>query len=193
MKNILIGLCLAMLSLSCSADEQPVVNTETEVANAKQAIKELAAALQIELKSAMQAGGPIVAVGVCNVQAIPITQKVAMDQGLLLSRVSLKSRNPLNRPNDWQSAVLKGFERRKTAGEEIGKLAWSETVSIDGEQEFRFMKAIPTSAVCLSCHGTEISPEISGALTTLYPEDRATGYYEGDLRGAFVAVRKFSD
>ena len=193
MKKILFGLCLAMLSLSCSAGEQPVVNTETEVANAKQAIKELAAALQIKLKSAMQAGGPIAAVGVCNVQAMPITQKVAMDQGLQLSRVSLKNRNPLNRPNDWQSAVLKSFERRKTAGEEIGKLAWSETVSVDGEQEFRFMKAIPTSAVCLNCHGTEISPEISGALTTLYPEDRATGYHEGDLRGAFVAVRKISD
>lgn len=192
MKQILIGLCLAMLSLNCSAGDQPVLNTKTEVAQAIQAIKVLATSLQIELKDAMQAGGPIAAIGVCNVQAMPITQKVAKDQGLQLSRVSLNNRNPVNQPNDWQSAVLSDFERRKIAGEDVSKLAWSETVSVDGEQEFRFMKAIPTGAVCLNCHGTEISAEISGILTNLYPGDRATGYREGDLRGAFVAVRKLS-
>jgi hypothetical protein len=52
------------------------------------------------------------------------------------------------------------------------------------------MKAIPTGEVCLKCHGTQIAPEVSQVLASLYPEDRATGYKEGDIRGAFVVIRK---
>jgi hypothetical protein len=191
MKQILLGLCLAMLTMDCSSDQQS--DMDTEVAAAKAAIMELAAALQSELKAAMQTGGPVAAIGVCNTQAMPITQKVAAEQGLRLSRVSLNNRNPANLPNEWQTAVLKDFERKQAEGKDISSLAWSETVNVDGEQEFRFMKAIPTSAVCLSCHGTELSPEVSQVLTGLYPMDRATGYHEGDIRGAFVVTRKSSN
>ena len=75
-------------------------------------------------------------------------------------------------------------------GKGIDSLAWSETVSVDGGQEFRFMKAIPTGGVCLVCHGTELSPEVSQVLADLYPMDQATGYSEGDIRGAFVVTRQ---
>jgi hypothetical protein len=191
MKQILLGLCLFILTMDCSSDQQS--DMHTEAAAAKAAIMELAAALQSELKAAMQTGGPVAAIGVCNTQAMPITQKVATEQGLHLGRVSLNNRNPANLPNEWQTAVLKDFERKQAEGKDISSLAWSETVNVDGEQEFRFMKAIPTSAICLSCHGTELSPEVSQVLTGLYPMDRATGYHEGDIRGAFVATRKSSN
>ena len=191
MNQILLGLCLVILTLDCSSDQQS--DKDTEVAAAKAAIKELATALQSELKAAMQTGGPVAAIGVCNTQAMPITQKVAAEQGLHLSRVSLNNRNPANLPNEWQTAVLEDFEQKKAEGKDIGSLAWSETVNVDGEQEFRFMKAIPTKAVCLSCHGTELSLEVSQVLTGLYPADRATDYQEGDIRGAFVATRKSSN
>ena len=191
MKQILLGLCLVMLTMNCSSDQQS--GMDTEVAAAKAAIMELAAALQSELKAAMQTGGPVAAIGVCNTQAMPITQKVAAEQGLRLSRVSLNNRNSANLPNEWQTAVLKDFEQKKAEGKDISSLAWSETVNVEGEQEFRFMKAIPTSAVCLNCHGTELSADVSQVLTGLYPMDRATGYNEGDIRGAFVATRKSSN
>ena len=189
MKQILLGLCFVMLAMDCRSDQQSEP-TQTEADKAKAAIKELAVALKTELKAAMQAGGPVAAIGVCNTQAIPITQKVANEQGLRLSRVSLKNRNPTNLPNEWQIAVLEDFEQQKAAGKDIGSLAWSETVSVDGKQEFRFMKAIPTAAVCLSCHGADLSPDVSRILADLYPMDRATGYREGDIRGAFVATSK---
>lgn len=191
MKQILIGLSLVMLSINCNSDQQ--TDTNTEAAAAKEAIKGLATALQAELKGAMQTGGPVAAIGICKTQAIPITQKTAIEQDMLLSRVSLKNRNPANLPNDWQTTVLEEFEQQKAAGKEIGDLVWSETVNVGGEKEFRFMQAIPTGAVCLSCHGTNLSPEVSLVLTDLYPEDRATGYREGDIRGAFVVTRKLSD
>jgi len=183
MKRLLIGFCLLVLAFDCSAD------TDTDVAAAKAAIKEVAVALQAELKGAMQSGGPVAAVGLCNTQAMPITAKVAADHGMILSRVSLKNRNPLNAPNAWQTAVLEDFERQKSAGKDVTGLAWSETISVDGGQEFRFMKAIPTGTVCLKCHGTNLAPGVSDILAGLYPEDRATGFSEGDIRGAFVAIR----
>jgi hypothetical protein len=31
-----------------------------------------------------------------------------------------------------------------------------------------------------------ISPEVSQVLAATYPQDRATGFNEGDIRGAFV-------
>lgn len=197
MKQILLVLFLAMIAMSCNADQPADVDTQAESAAAKAAIKELAGALQKELKGAMQAGGPVAAIGVCNTQAMPITQKVATENGLRLSRVSLNNRNPANLPNEWQAAVLKDFEQQKAAGKDPASLAWSETVSlddgVDGGKEFRFMKAIPTAAVCLNCHGAEISPDVSQVLAGLYPDDRATGYSEGDIRGAFVAIRQLSD
>ena len=190
MKQILLGLCLVLLALDCSSDQQSNASSEAEVAAAKAAIKEFAGALQAELKGAMKAGGPIAAIGVCNTQAMPISEKLAAGHGMNLSRVSLKNRNPSNAANDWQAAVLEDFEKKRLAGSDITKLGWTETVSVNGEQEFRFMKAIPTGEVCLKCHGTQIAPEVSQILVSLYPEDRATGYMEGDIRGAFVVTRK---
>ncbi|MDX2417453.1 MAG: DUF3365 domain-containing protein [Xanthomonadales bacterium] len=193
MKHILPGLCLVMLAMNAGSDQQAATGTQAQTAAAKAAIKDLAGALQKELKGAMKTGGSVAAIGLCYTRAMPITQEIAINQGLSLGRVSLNNRNPANQPNEWQAAVLKDFEQQKSAGKDIGALTWSETVSIDGEQEFRFMKAIPTQAVCLNCHGTDISPEVSQILAIVYPDDRATGYQEGDIRGAFVATRKFSN
>jgi len=191
MKYTVLALFFALLTTDCRSEQ--VSDMESEVTAAKAAIMELAAALQSELKAAMQTGGPVVAIGVCNTQAMPITKKVAAEHGLHLSRVSLNNRNPANIPNEWQTVVLEDFQQQQAEGKGIGSLAWSEIANVDGEKEFRFMKAIPTGAVCLACHGTELSPQISQVLADLYPMDRATGYQEGDIRGAFVATRKLSD
>lgn len=188
MKQILLFISLVVLSLNCSAGQQGT-SEETDVTAAKAAIKEFAGALQAELKAAMKAGGPVAAIGVCNTQAKPISEKIAAEHHMALSRVSLKNRNPANAPNAWQTSVLENFETRKEAGTDITKLVWSETASVDGGEEFRLMKAIPTGGVCLACHGGSISPEVKQQLAVLYPEDRATGFREGDIRGAFVVTR----
>ena len=190
MNQILLSLSLSILTLSCYAGQLNDSDTDAEITRAKGAIRQFAGALQVELKTAMQAGGPVTAIGVCNTQAMPITAKVAAEQGMQLSRVSLKNRNPANAPNEWQVSVLEGFDRQKAAGKDITKLAWSETVNVYGSQEFRFMKAIPTGELCLKCHGSRLEPEVGQILAELYPEDRATGYREGDIRGAFVVTRK---
>lgn len=48
------------------------------------------------------------------------------------------------------------------------------------------MKAIPTGGVCIACHGAELDPAIAQKINELYPDDQATGYKPGDIRGAFT-------
>ena len=46
-----------------------------------------------------------------------------------------------------------------------------------------------TNALCLSCNGDpkkDIAPETSAKLKELYPQDSATGYAIGDLRGMWA-------
>jgi len=89
--------------------------------------------------------------------------------------------------------VLQDFERQLAQGRDINTLTWSDTMDIDGGKEYRFMKAIPTGGVCLACHGTQLSPEISQTLADLYPNDLATGFSEGDIRGAFVVTQALTN
>lgn len=191
MKQVILCLGLSLLAINGYSDQQ--ADNASQSAAAKAAIQELAGALQAELKDAIQSGGPVAAIEVCNTEAMPITRKVSAEQGLQVSRVSLKNRNPSNQPNEWQTAVLEEFERQKAAGKDVATLVWSETVETGDVREFRFMKAIPTGDVCLLCHGAQLAPGVSQVLAERYPDDKATGFAVGDIRGAFVVTSQSAD
>lgn len=161
-----------------------------ELKKARQATAEFGGALKAELMTAMQSGGALQAIEVCNTRAEIISDEVARESGMQVSRVSQLNRNPANVPNDWQAAVLVDFETRKQAGEKPGSLTWHDIATTDDGLEFRFMKAIPTGGLCLQCHGTSIAPPVAEKLAELYPGDKATGFSEGDLRGAFVVTQR---
>jgi hypothetical protein len=68
-----------------------------------------------------------------------------------------------------------------------------EVVSVQeagGGQELRYLKPLRIVPPCLTCHGDRkaMDVELVELLEELYPEDRAVGYENGDLRGA-VSVR----
>jgi len=156
---------------------------------ARAAVQAFSTALKGELMTAMQAGGPLAAIEVCHSKAPGIAEAVSLEQGMQLSRVSLKNRNKENAANEWQAAVLMDFQERVDSGEDAAGLSWQQTVETGDGAEYRFMKAIPTGAVCLACHGKVLAPEVSAQIESLYPEDNATGFSEGDLRGAFVVTK----
>lgn len=164
--------------------------SDESLAQAKLATASFGKALKSELVAAMQSDGPVTAIEICNLEAPGIAEAVSLQHGLDIYRVSLKNRNPDNAPNDWQTRVLREFEERRTGGESPDNLAWSEIAEMEGAREFRFMKAIPTAAVCLACHGKSLATPVAERISELYPEDQATGFSEGDIRGAFVVVRK---
>ena len=163
----------------------------TDKEKAMAAVGAFGKALKAELVLAMQSGGPLAAIDVCHTNAPGIAEAVSLEQGMRVSRVSLRNRNPGNAPNGWQKDVLLAFEERAANGQNAGALTWQDTTETDGGMEYRFMKAIPTGGVCLACHGEALDPAVAEKIAELYPEDKATGFSEGDLRGAFVVVKKY--
>ena len=145
--------------------------------------------LKLELKSAMREGGPGNAIQVCRNTAPKIAADVSEKHGWRVARTSLKLRNPMNEADPWELKVMQEFEKRKAGGADIKALEYAEIVTTDGNKQFRYMKAIPTEKVCLQCHGSEIEPEEAAALNKFYPHDKATGFKEGDIRGAFTITQ----
>lgn len=178
-----------LLAAALTASPGIALSETSPPEQARAAVQAFSTALKGELVAAMQAGGPIAAIEVCHDKAPGIAEAVSLEQDMQLSRVSLKNRNPGNAPNDWQAAVLVDFQQRVDSGEDAAGLSWQETVETADGSEYRFMKAIPTGAVCLACHGASLAPEVAERIETLYPGDKATGFSEGDLRGAFVVTK----
>ena len=159
-------------------------------AASKAAVKQFFGQLKGELMKAMKEGGPINAIGACNLKAPGIAQAISQEKGWEVGRTSLKTRNSANAPDAWERGVLEKFEERKAAGEDPKTMAYAEVVEQDGRQVFRFMKAIPTAQKpCLMCHGENIKPEVAAKLDELYPSDQARGYKAGDIRGAFTITQ----
>jgi hypothetical protein len=183
MKKALLGAIVASLfSASTFA-----ADLEDRAAASRVAVKEFAASLQGELGAAIKAGGPVNAIEVCNTKAPAIAADISRKQGWKVARTSLKPRNPKNAPDAWEARVLKEFEARKAKGEDPAQMEHSEMIMGKGKHEFRYMKAIaiPANAPCLACHGEKIDPAVGARLKALYPQDQATGYKQGDIRGAF--------
>jgi hypothetical protein len=52
------------------------------------------------------------------------------------------------------------------------------------------MQAQGVEAICLTCHGQNLSQPVIDALQQYYPDDMATGYQLGQVRGAISLSRE---
>ena len=201
-KSLTLAIAASLITLTgCLKEkhinaEAPATMSEEAIAAAtassRGAIKAFGGQLKGELVAAMKAGGPLNALDICNTKSPEITASVSEEKGVDVSRVSLKNRNPGNAPAAWQEKVLLDFEARKAAGEDPKTLEHHEVANVDGKTEFRYMKAaVAGKKVCLACHGENIADEVQAKISALYPEDKATGYKLGDIRGAFVVTQTF--
>lgn len=144
----------------------------------------LLTALQEEIKKS----GPDGAIPVCKDMAPKMAGEISQQTGWKIKRVSLKTRNEARAiPDAWEKAALEDFDKRAAAGEPPAQLEKGEKIG----NEFRYIKALPVQPLCLGCHGPadQISPAVKSVLGTHYPNDRATGYSAGQIRGA-ISVRR---
>ncbi len=132
-----------------------------------------------QLKGALQAGmaeGPVSAIDVCAVKAPQIAASLSTN-GVRMGRTSHKLRNPANVAPAWAREILETYleepAQRKPVTVALGN-------SLMGHEE-----PIVAQPMCLACHGGTLAPDIALAIDTTYPEDRATGFEAGDLRGIF--------
>ncbi|MBI4937318.1 MAG: DUF3365 domain-containing protein [Nitrosomonadales bacterium] len=140
------------------------------------------------LQEEIDKSGPAGAIPVCKDMAPKMAGKVLQETGWKVRRVSLKVRNEARAiPDEWEKAALEDFDKRAAAGEPPARLEKGEKVG----SEYRYVKALPVQPLCLNCHGSadQISDAVKSVLKEHYPNDRATGYSEGQIRGA-ISVRK---
>ncbi|AWI76688.1 hypothetical protein CEW83_16925 [Parazoarcus communis] len=183
--SALVPVLLTLSAAHAVADETALLAEARGVASSIP--PKLIAVLQGEIAK----GGTEGAIGVCRDKAPQMAKAASERTGWNIRRVSLKNRNPKAVPDAWERAALEAFDRRAAAGEAPATLEKGEVVVEGGVESYRYMKALPTQALCLSCHGsdTDIDPAVRTKLQALYPDDKATGYTVGEIRGAMTIRR----
>ncbi len=162
-------------------------DSTAELVKARAAADALASELRTRLGKAMASGGAVEAVKVCSEVAQAVSEQQTRD-GVFVRRVTEKARNPKNRPDPWESKQLERLAAAHASGQLPAEVyEWEETW---GFRAFRYMHPIVVGSGCLGCHGDPetMKPEVAALIRQHYPEDQATGYHEGDFRGAISVV-----
>jgi hypothetical protein len=186
---LVVGLLAgAGLAHPSRADEPKDPRVRGALAEARSAAKDLSEAVRGLLMQELRTGGFEGAVAVCATRAQAKAAEYRRTSGNDVRRVSLRERNPANKPDAHERAVLESFDRLAAAARP-GAEHW-EVVREDGRESLRYLKPLVASAMCLTCHGerARIPPAVQSVITREYPGDRATGFSEGDVRGA-ISVR----
>ncbi|MCW4228745.1 MAG: DUF3365 domain-containing protein, partial [Candidatus Thiodiazotropha taylori] len=108
-KSVVLFLASIVLSGGVQADQAMQAN----IKEGKGVIKAYFGDLKGELQKGMKANGPVATISTCNTVAPSLTEAHSQMSGWSVGRTSLKLRNPENRADAWETAVLNEFESRK--------------------------------------------------------------------------------
>jgi len=162
----------AIVVAMCAACEQPAVDYQARGAD-------LLVPFKTDLKAALVKGmeaGPVEAIGACRVEAPRISAGLSVD-GVVMGRSSHRLRNPENASPEWLEPILRGMA---DGSKDLAPLA----ISID-DRRMAYVEPIMVQPMCLVCHGDALQPDVVAKISESYPEDRATGFKDGDFRGVF--------
>ena len=151
--------------------------------NAEEASLEKGAKLLAPFKQGLQqalisglANGHTEAVDACKLMAPSIAESLSIE-GVVVGRSSDQLRNPLNSSPGWVVPILQRYSNNKSDIHPV-------TVSLESHRS-GYVEPIIVKPLCMTCHGDNIEPGLSAHIARLYPDDQATGYLVGDLRGVF--------
>jgi len=179
-----------MILTGCQKQESTESQLTAEQKQQVEAVGQAAAAklmvtLKGELTKAMQVSVGD-AIEVCSSKALELTSSItdSVENVAAIKRTSFKYRNPQNAPDEWEMKALKMFEDAAKKGEAL-PASYVQKVEENGQATYRYYQPMKVAPLCLNCHGDKnmLSEEVSAQLVNLYPEDKATGYKEGDFRG----------
>lgn len=152
-----------------------------------EAIAEASAKLIAALTAAIAKDGSAGAIGVCKERAPAIAAAVGKARGVTLRRATEKPRNPKNAATADEKTLLAAF----SAALERKEPPKTRTITHrDGTTTFH-APIILSNPLCLQCHGSperDITPMTLQAIRKIYPDDQATGYKSGDLRGLWIVA-----
>jgi hypothetical protein len=141
---------------------------------AQAAQMDLGKTLKGELTSAVKETSFAGAVDFCHERAPAIAKEVASEHGVAIGRTSHRLRNVDNTPPAWAEDAVERKEAR-------------EYIFRGPDDQLGYLKPIKLGGLCTNCHGPkdELAPGVAEQLQRTYPQDEATGFAEGDLRGWF--------
>ena len=183
MRRTALSLLFAALSVPALANDEAKLLEEAR-SIAQSLPPKMLNVIQAEIKK----GGAEQALDTCNTLSPKMAALAAEETGWAIRRVSTKNRNPKAVPDEWEKGVLAEFEQRLAAGE-VPMTMEKGMMVVDGDKKFyRYMRPLMTQKLCMECHGPEdsLSPNVKARLSALYPQDKATGFTEGKMRGALT-------
>lgn len=186
--QLTLGVAMAAMLAGCAATKPADMGWVPQARAVSTSVPpKLLAVLQQEIAR----GGPEGAIAACRDQAPALARAASEQTGWTVRRVSLRNRNPKAVPDAWERAALEDFDRRGAAKEPPATLETAAVMLENGQPVQRYMRALPTLPLCTQCHGAPdmLSPAVTARLKALYPDDRATGYAVGDIRGAMTLRR----
>lgn len=136
-----------------------------------------------ELKGQMQTNGAMGALRFCSQHALVLTEQVAKESKTSIKRISINHRNPVNKTNKDETALLNEWDKLVKNAQ---PLPAQTLVKVSDSTTMYYKPIVINNEACLKCHGN-VEGELAKAIHTTYPEDKATGYKMGDLRG-MIAV-----
>jgi len=137
--------------------------------------------IKLKFKETLMGGmqqGVVEAINYCNLEAPAISEQVPA--GVTVGRTSHRVRNSANAPSEVLQAPLNYYLKMESSGQKA-----NGQITQLPSGEWLYVEPIYTQAVCLACHGENIAAEVKAAIDEKYPEDKATGFKEGELRGMF--------
>ncbi len=181
-----VAVLIAIIPGAVLAEDTKLEHTEA----ARAAAMRLGKTLKARLVSTMKTQGPVAAVTVCAEDAYAIAAQVSEDTGMDVGRRALRVRNPGNAPDAWEREALSQFLAAQDRGEDVSKLERSATVRTADGDVFYWAKPILLEQPCTTCHGSAVEPALAATITDYYPNDQATGFAVGDVRGIFSVKKR---
>ncbi|MDP2067380.1 MAG: DUF3365 domain-containing protein [Lutibacter sp.] len=179
MKNLLIAMVfMALAACGNSITDKQKQEYATKGNEISQATFK---ALSEKLTEQMKLGGPAQAIPFCNVEALPLTQQLSDQYDVTIKRTSDKLRNPTNKPSLRELEIINNYHKLISEKKEITPI-----VEVDNNNNKHYYAPILLKANCLACHGKVdefVTVKTDSIIKSLYPNDKAVGYNEGDLRG----------
>lgn len=177
---------LSLGGCSTNAPGEPSEEQRAEFLSQSQAVTErFQSELQTTLATAIGEVGAVGAIGVCQSAAPAIAQALSEESGLAVSRIARRNRNA---NGGLPSELEPLYAQLEAAPMDNGA---PRKVHGSVEDRMVYLQAIPMKEQpCSACHGTNIAPAISDAITEAYPADLATGFAPGELRGAFLVQER---
>lgn len=163
-----------------SKQEPPQIDTAAMLSTGTQIAMATFGVLSAELSAAMARGGVAEAAPYCQLNALSIADSLSQLHGASIRRVTDKTRNPLDSLNATERPVFESYAQAHQKGEKL-----KPQLVQSGGGAYVFAPII-TQEFCLSCHGVpgeDIAAADLEVIESLYPNDRATGYRAGELRG----------